>query len=73
MGFLYPVIPLFFFREAPLANFFDAEAEAQGAEDIASDRARHGGVGRERGTAVMGQEVVVSSVFEQRVQVSPVQ
>lgn len=28
-GFLFPLIPLFFFRELPLPNFFDAEAEAR--------------------------------------------
>jgi hypothetical protein len=27
-GFLYPLTPWFFFREEPLPNFFDAEAEA---------------------------------------------
>ncbi|WWC70910.1 uncharacterized protein I206_104862 [Kwoniella pini CBS 10737] len=27
-GFLFPIIPWFFFREPPLPNFFDSEAEA---------------------------------------------
>lgn len=27
-GFLFPILPFFFFREMPLPNFFDAEAEA---------------------------------------------
>ncbi|WVQ96524.1 hypothetical protein IAU59_003629 [Kwoniella sp. CBS 9459] len=27
-GFLFPLIPWFFFREAPLPNFFDSDAEA---------------------------------------------
>lgn len=27
-GFLFPILPLFFFRETPMPNFFDAEAEA---------------------------------------------
>ena len=29
-GFFYPILPVFFFREVPLPNFFDAEAEARG-------------------------------------------
>lgn len=29
MGFLYPILPLFYFRESPLGNFFDAEADAE--------------------------------------------
>jgi hypothetical protein len=65
-------MPLFFFREAPLANFFDAEAEAQGA-DVPGSGSGSGigsGVGRVRGSAAVGHEVVVSTVFEKKVQVS---
>jgi len=29
IGFLVPLVPWFFFRDAPLPNFFDAEAEAE--------------------------------------------
>lgn len=66
-GFLYPLLPILFFREMPLPNFFEAEAEANGASDVVGGA---DGVGRSGGSALVGTEVVVSSVFNQRVQVS---
>lgn len=51
----------------PLPNFFEAEAEANGATDVVGSG--DGGVGRSGGSALVGTEVVVSSVFDNRVQV----
>ena len=60
-GFLYPIMPFFFFREPPLPNFFDADAEAAG----------EGGVsGHVASNAAIGGEIVSSVVFGRRVQVS---
>ncbi|BEI89271.1 uncharacterized protein CcaverHIS019_0206330 [Cutaneotrichosporon cavernicola] len=39
-GFLYPLTPWFFFREEPLPNFFDAEAEADQLARRAESAAR---------------------------------
>ena len=83
-GFLYPLLPILFFREMPLPNFFEAEAEANGASDVVGGADGVGvalglgvavggggaGVGGWGGSALVGTEVVVSSVFNQRVQVS---
>lgn len=60
-GFLYPILPLFFFREVPLPNFFDAEAEARG-EAVPSSVAENS-IGSGLG------EVEVHSMISQRVQV----
>nr|XP_019045443.1 hypothetical protein I302_05833 [Kwoniella bestiolae CBS 10118]OCF24373.1 hypothetical protein I302_05833 [Kwoniella bestiolae CBS 10118] len=35
-GFLFPILPWFFFREPPLPNFFDADAEAINASRTSS-------------------------------------
>lgn len=61
-GFFYPILPVFFFREVPLPNFFDAEAEARG-ETVPSSVAE-GSIGNGLG------EVEVHSMISQRVQVS---
>lgn len=51
-GFLFPLIPIFWFRELPLPNFFDAEAEAIAAASRSASRSGTGaGVGGDaRGT-----------------------
>lgn len=61
-GFLFPIIPWFFFRELPLPNFFDADAEASGATDA--------GGASSRVAESVGGEVMPSIVFGKRVQVS---
>jgi hypothetical protein len=54
-GFLFPLIPIFWFRELPLPNFFDAEAEAMAAAGRSASRsgtgARAGGDTRGTGAA----------------------
>lgn len=61
-GFLFPITPWFFFREAPLPNFFDADAEA--------DRVDEGGVSGQVAESGVGGEVFPSVVFGKRMQVS---
>lgn len=61
-GFLFPIIPWFFFREMPLPNFFDADAEAHGATDS--------GGASGRVAESVGGEVMPSIVFGKRMQVS---
>ncbi|RSH90943.1 hypothetical protein EHS25_010119 [Saitozyma podzolica] len=56
-GFLFPLIPIFWFRELPLPNFFDAEAEAIAAAGRSASRSGTGARagGGTRGTAVGGR------------------
>lgn len=62
-GFLWPVIPILLFRDPPLPNFFDADAEASscGNDEVGSRVAAAEGV---------GGETLPSVVFGQRMQVS---
>ncbi len=60
-GFLFPIIPWFFFRELPLPNFFDADAEALGDDP---------GRVSERVAESVGGEILPSVVFGKRMQVS---
>ena len=61
-GFLLPLTSLFFFRELPLPNFFDAEAEAaQSDETPVSERVAI--------SPGVGAEVVPAVVFGRRTQV----
>lgn len=62
-GFLLPLTPWFFFREPPLPNFFDADAEAARVEG-SQISAR---VNEESG---IGGEVLPGIVFGRRMQVS---
>ncbi len=62
-GFLVPLTPWFFFREIPLPNFFDADAEANGDDQ--------GGVARVVASGLAGLEDGPGSVvFGKRMQVS---
>jgi hypothetical protein len=62
-GFLFSITPLLLFRELPLPNFFDADAEAAsgGADSVGS---------RVAATVGVGGESFPSLVFGQRMQVS---
>ena len=60
-GFLFPIIPWHFFREMPLPNFFDADADANGVEDP--------GRVSERVAENVGGEILPSVVFTKRMQV----
>jgi len=55
-GFLFPIQPWFYFRELPLPNFFDAEAEAAGESVVLSP--------------TEGGEPVQGVIFGTRMQVS---
>ena len=61
-GFLFPIIPWFFFREPPLPNFFDADAEAL--------RTDEGGVSGQVAESGVGGDAFPSVVFGKRMQVS---
>lgn len=61
-GFLFPILPMFFFREVPLPNFFDAEAEARG--EVVTGGTAENSIGSGLG------EVEVASMISSRVQVS---
>lgn len=61
-GFLFPLIPWLFFREAPLPNFFDAEAEADEVD-------RSGVSGRVAENTRVGGEFIQGVVFGKRMQV----
>ena len=63
-GFLFPIIPWFFFREPPLPNFFDADAEAL--------RTDEGGVSGQVAESGVGGDAFPSVVFGKRMQVSAV-
>ncbi|ORX37232.1 hypothetical protein BD324DRAFT_650838 [Kockovaella imperatae] len=60
-GFLFPLIPWFFFRELPLPNFFDADAEARGEDDTTVS-------GRVSNNPDIGGEFLPSVVFGKRMQ-----
>lgn len=64
-GFLFPILPWFFFRETPLPNFFDADAEA--------GRTDEGGVSGQVAESGVGGEVFPSVVFGKRMQVSRIE
>lgn len=61
-GFLFPIIPWFFFRDMPLPNFFDADAAATGQTD-------EGGVSSQVAESGVGGEITSSVVFGKRMQV----
>ena len=62
-GFLFPLMPWFFFRETPLPNFFDADAEAtQTDETPVSERVSS--------SPGVGGEVIPGVVFGKRMQVN---
>jgi hypothetical protein len=93
-GFLFPLMPMFWFRELPLPNFFDAEAEVIDATGLESERegrldvqggGASGGASRRgrlpaglglstmrssEGARNAGGDIVASSVFGKRMQVS---
>lgn len=61
-GYLFPLTSLFFFRELPLPNFFDADAEAaQSDETPVSERVSS--------SPGLGGEFIPSVVFGKRMQV----
>ena len=61
-GFLCPLIPWFFFRELPLPNFFDADAEAaQSDQTPVSERVAS--------SPGVGGEMLPGVVFGKRLQV----
>lgn len=64
-GFLWPVLPILLFRDPPLPNFFDADAEASsgGTDELGS---------RVAGSLGVGGETLPSVVFGQRMQVNPI-
>lgn len=63
-GFLWPILPILLFRDPPLPNFFDADAEAASAgEDQVGSRVA--------GSVGVGGETLPSVVFGQRMQVGP--
>jgi hypothetical protein len=63
-GFLWPVLPIFLFRDLPLPNFFDADAEAvSGGDDVVGSRVAS--------SVGVGGETLPSVVFGQRMQVRP--
>ncbi|WVF69009.1 hypothetical protein IAT40_003783 [Kwoniella sp. CBS 6097] len=54
-GFLFPLIPWFFFREAPLPNFFDSDAEAISfamSQSQSQPNSSSAGAGRSTSTSV---------------------
>lgn len=61
-GFLFPIMPWFFFRDMPLPNFFDADAAATGQVD-------EGGVSSQVADSGVGGEIMPSVVFGKRMQV----
>jgi hypothetical protein len=61
-GFLFPIMPWFFFRDIPLPNFFDADAAATGQTD-------DGGVSGQVAESGVGGEIMPSVVFGKRMQV----
>lgn len=62
-GFLFPITPILLFRDLPLPNFFDADAEAAsgGTDAVGSGVAATSGI---------GGESIPNVVFGQRMQVS---
>ena len=61
-GFLFPLTPWFFFRELPLPNFFDADAEASESDDTSVSE-------RVASSPSVGGEVIPGVVFGKRMQV----
>lgn len=72
-GFLFPILPFFYFRDSPLPNFADAdvEANAQEYDEEAADRDRAGDEASARvaNTHGIGGEMVEAVVFGKRMQV----
>ena len=61
-GFLFPLLPWFFFRELPLPNFFDADAEATLSDDTPVSE-------RVASSPNIGAEIIPGVVFGKRMQV----
>ena len=72
-GFLFPLYPWFFFRDQPLPNFFDADAEATviaRSGTVSSATTTEGGISeRVAGSALIGGEMQGSVIFGKRMQV----
>jgi len=64
-GFLFPITPIILFRDLPLPNFFDADAEVTsgGTDQVGTNVAATPGI---------GGESIPSVVFGTRMQVGPV-
>ena len=63
-GFLFPLVPFFFFRDPPVPNFFDADAEVREVRPALAAV-----IARVTSSPDVGGESISSVVFGKRMQV----